>query len=113
MEQIMDVAIEVGAEDLESDDDGNIVVWTQPSKTTQLCQTIGDAFGLKVVSSDIIWSPNEETKVKLDSSSEFRNITDLVAALQESPDVHAIWSNAARGSVSEEEWVKLQDNLDV
>lgn len=112
VDQIMDDAIEAGAEDLENDEDGNIVVWTQPTGTMQICKAIGSKFGLKILNSDILWTPNEETKTKLDSSEELVRFTELLGALQEYPDVQAVYSNVARGSMSEEEWAKIEDNLD-
>ncbi|KAK3938380.1 transcriptional regulator-domain-containing protein [Diplogelasinospora grovesii] len=112
VDDIMDDAIEAGAEDLENDADGNIVVWTQPTQTTQICKAVGDKFGLRVLSSDIIWSANEDTKVKLDSSQELTNFLDLLVWLREYPDVQAVYSNAAKGGMTDEEWAKLTEHLD-
>ncbi|KAK4236830.1 transcriptional regulator TACO1-like protein [Achaetomium macrosporum] len=111
-DQIMDDAIEAGAEDLENDEDGNIVVWTQPTGTMQVCKAVGDKFRLKILSSDIIWVANEDTKTKLDSSQELVNFTELLKALQEYPEVQAVYSNVSKGAMSDDEWAKIEDNLD-
>lgn len=113
VDQIMDEALEAGAEDLEDDEEGNLVVWTQPNQTTQVCRSIESAFGLRVLSSDIIWSPNEDTKVQLDSSPELANLADLIVKLQDHPDVQAVYSNVSRGTMSDDEWATLEENLDV
>lgn len=109
----MDEALEAGAEDLEDDEEGNIVVWTQPNHTMQVCRSIESAFGLKVVSSDILWSPNEDTKVQLDSSPQLAELADLLVKLQDCPDVQAVYSNISRGAMSDDEWAALEENLDV
>ena len=113
VDEIMDEAIEAGAEDLEADDEGNILVWTQPSQTMQIAQSIGKQFNLNVLSSEIIWSANEETQAQIDTTEDLKKLTDLVVALQEFPDVQAVYCNAARGNVPEEEWAKLEENLDM
>jgi transcriptional/translational regulatory protein YebC/TACO1 len=113
VDQIMDDAIEAGAEDLENDAYGNIVVWTQPAGTMQVCKTVGAKFGLKILSSDIIWTANEDTKAKLDASEELVNFTELLEALREYPEVQAVYSNVAKGSMSDEQWAKIEENLDI
>lgn len=112
VDQIMDDAIEAGAEDLENDADGNIVVWTQPTGTMQVCQAVGGKFKLKILSSDIVWTANEDTKAKLDGSVELVNFTELLEALREYPEVQAIYSNVTRGDMSDEDWARIEDNLD-
>lgn len=112
VDQIMDDAIEAGAEDLENDDDGNIVVWTQPTGTTQVCKEVGSKFGLTILSSEIIWNANEDTKVKLDASWDQVTFTEMLEALREYPDVQAVYSNVTRGSMSNDEWARIEDCLD-
>lgn len=117
VEDVMDAAIEAGAEDLEADEEGNIVVWTGPGGTSQIVGALGGgpsaAFDLKVLSSAIVWTPVEETRAPVDSAEEVGKIADLAAALRENPDVQAIYSNATRGEgVSEEEWARLDGELD-
>jgi transcriptional/translational regulatory protein YebC/TACO1 len=112
VDQIMDEAIDAGAEDIENDADGNIVVWTQPTGTMQICQAIGDKYSLKILSSDIMWTANEDTKAKLDSSEALVEFTELLKQLREYPEVQAVYSNVAKGSMSEEEWARIDENLD-
>ncbi|GKT87891.1 DUF28 domain-containing protein [Colletotrichum tofieldiae] len=105
VDDIMDDAIEAGAEDLEADEEGNLVVWTQPNMTNAVASGVGPKFGLKLLSSDIIWSANEDTKVKLDEGLEASTLGELLAALQEFPEVQA-------GEIPEEEWARIEENLD-
>ncbi|GJC86748.1 putative transcriptional regulatory protein HNE_0161 [Colletotrichum liriopes] len=112
VDDIMDDAIEAGAEDLEADEEGNLVVWTQPNMTNAVASGVGPKFGLKLLSSDIIWSANEDTKVKLDEGLEASTLGELLAALQEFPEVQAVYGNPAKGEIPEEEWARIEENLD-
>lgn len=112
LDEIMDDAIEAGAEDLEADDEGNLIVWTQPNMTTAVANGVGPKFGLKLLGSEIIWSANEDTKVKVDGAVEAGLLGELLSALQEFPEVQAIYGNPVKGEISDEEWAKIEDNLD-
>jgi transcriptional/translational regulatory protein YebC/TACO1 len=113
IDQIMDDAIEAGAEDLENDVDGNIVVWTQPTGTVQVCRELESKFGLKILTSSIIWAPNEDTRARLDSSDEVVWFTQLLWALKARPDVQAVYSNVTRGTMSDAEWASIEEHLDM
>ena len=113
LDEIMDEAIELGAEDLEADDEGNMIVWSQPSSTMQIAQGVAKKFELKILSSEIIWSPNEDTRPTVDSLEDVKSLSDFVEALSELPEVQAIYSNAAKGpSVPADEWAAFEDSLD-
>jgi transcriptional/translational regulatory protein YebC/TACO1 len=113
IDDILDDAIEAGAEDIETDADGNLIVWTQPTMTSQVCETLSSKRGLKVLSSGIIWNPNPESEAKVDSSWKLPQFTKMLAALSEYPDVQAVYSNISRGSLSDEEWADIANNVDV
>ncbi|KAK0646348.1 transcriptional regulator TACO1-like protein [Cercophora newfieldiana] len=114
VDDIMDDAIEAGAEDIENDPAGNIVIWTQPTMTAQVCETLGNKLGLKVLSSGIIWSPNRDTEAKVDGSPQLPYFIKMLTALREYPDVHAIYSNISRGeNLTDEEWTDISNNIDV
>ncbi|OLN81837.1 putative transcriptional regulatory protein C8D2.12c [Colletotrichum chlorophyti] len=112
IDDIMDDAIEAGAEDLDADDEGNLVIWTQPNMTNAVANSVGPKFELKLLSSEIIWSANEDTKVKIDAGVEATTLGELLTALQEFPEVQAVYSNPVKGNIPEEEWSKIEENLD-
>lgn len=113
LDEIMDEAIELGAEDLETDDEGNMIVLSQPSQTMQIAQGVSKKFGLQILMSEIIWSPNEDTKSTVDSVADVKKLTEFVEALVEVPEVNAIYSNAIKGEgVPEEDWAAFEDNTD-
>lgn len=113
LDDMMDSAIELGAEDLGNDDDGNVVVWTQPTQTMKLAQGLAKDLGLDILSSDIIWFPNEETRVTVDSAGDVEILAEFVQVISEMPEVQAIYSNAMKGDgVPEEAWEGFESYLD-
>ncbi|KAK5664361.1 hypothetical protein OQA88_584 [Cercophora sp. LCS_1] len=111
VEALMDDAIEAGAEDIENDGDGNIVIWTQPNLTTHILQTLGTKFGLQALSSGIIWSPNKDTMAELDKiPSEY--FVPMLRTIREFPDVQAMYSNVTKGALSDKDWASVAEHLD-
>ena len=113
LDDIMDDAIDAGAEDLEETDDGSLVVWTQPKQTNEVVKAVGAKFNLNVSSADILWSPNEDTMAPVGDSLELQKLVKVVSALKGRIDVQSVYSNAARGEAAEEDWEDLEKNLDV
>ncbi|KAK4175609.1 transcriptional regulator-domain-containing protein [Triangularia setosa] len=111
VDRIMDEAIEAGAEDLENDSEENIVVWTQPADTAYVAKTIGTRFNLKALSAGIVWTPNEDTKARLDSGIQHEKFAEMLEQMREDGDVQAIYSNVIRGEMSDEEWAKIEECL--
>ncbi len=112
-DSIMDDAIEAGAEDLESDGDGNIVIWTQPTETAHVARAISEKLGLQILSSDIVWSPNKDTEARVNSSDELENLIGLLSAIRDEENVRGVYSNVSRGNVTDDEWERLTENLDL
>ncbi|KAI8634632.1 duf28 domain-containing protein [Xylariaceae sp. FL1651] len=110
-DEVMMQALDAGAEDVEKDDEGNIVLWTLPNKTHQVAQDLAKTLGLDILSSDIIWSCTSD-KTKIDDAEAADGLAKLLAAVQEYPDVQAVYINAERGAVSEEAWSAVEEALD-
>ncbi|KAI0455549.1 duf28 domain-containing protein [Xylaria acuta] len=110
-DEVMMQALDAGAEDVEKDDEGNIVLWTQPNMTHQVAQDLAKTLGLNILSSDILWSCTSD-KVKVDDPEEAGTLAKLLSVIQEYPDVQAVYINAERGDVSEEAWSAVEEALD-
>jgi transcriptional/translational regulatory protein YebC/TACO1 len=111
VDEVLDEAIEAGAEDVETDEDGNIVVWVEPSKTTSAAEALSKSLNMKVSSSDIIWDANEDTKVALDSGDAVKALTEFLDQLQENSGVQGVYSNLAQGSIADDAWAELQSKF--
>ncbi|KAH8668300.1 transcriptional regulator TACO1-like protein [Xylariales sp. PMI_506] len=104
-------AIEVGAEDVEQDDEGNVVVWTSPTITHQTAQSLSTALSAEILTSDIIWTPAAE-KARLEDEEVAKQLGDFLTAVRENPDVQAVYANAEPGRISKAAWVFIEENLD-
>ncbi|TVY62841.1 putative transcriptional regulatory protein GSU1074 [Lachnellula suecica] len=112
VDEVLDEAIEAGAEDVEASEDGSIVVWTGPSQTTSAAEALQKSLGLKIESSDIIWDANEDTKVQLDSGDSVKTLMEFIDEVRDNPNVQGVYANVAQGSLSVEAWDDLQGRLD-
>ncbi|TAQ89251.1 hypothetical protein B7494_g2418 [Chlorociboria aeruginascens] len=112
VDEVLEEAIEAGAEDVEADDEGNIVVWTEPNKTTAAAKALLTKLDLKVQSSDIIWDANNDTKVALEPGDAVQTLIGFIDALQEEPNILGVYANVAQGSLGDKEWEALQGRLD-
>jgi len=113
MDEVFDSAIEVGAEDVEVDDEGNLVIWTEPADTMAAAKALAEEYKMKIEDSDVIWDAVEDTKVPIDSDETLTTLISLVTKLQEEPGVQAIYANCTKGNVSEELWEELQEKIPV
>ncbi|KAI0481689.1 duf28 domain-containing protein [Xylaria cf. heliscus] len=110
-DDVMMQALDAGAEDVEKDDEGNIVLWTQPNMTHQVAQGLAKTLRLNIVGSDILWSCTSD-KVKVNDPEQVSSLAKLLSGVQEYPDVQAVYINAERGDVSEETWSAVEEALD-
>jgi len=113
VDDVLDEAIEAGADDVETDDEGNIVVWTEPSETIAAAQNLGQNLKLKVQSSDLLWDANEDTLVPLESKEQLQKLEALIDALQDDSAVQGVYANVAQGIIDDEAWMGLQEKIGV
>lgn len=112
VDEILDEAIEAGAEDVEADEEGNMVLVCQPTQTMQIAQGVAKKLDLKILSSDITWSVKEETRSTVDKVADVEQLSEFVGALSELPEVQEIHCNAAKGDgVPEEKWEAFEESI--
>ncbi|ETS72889.1 hypothetical protein PFICI_15396 [Pestalotiopsis fici W106-1] len=104
-------AVEAGAEDAEQDDEGNVVIWTQPNATHQVAQSLSAALQADIITSDIIWKPSEDT-VKLQDQGVATQLAEFLSAVRDNDDVQAIYANVEQGEISNDVWSSIEDSLD-
>ncbi len=54
-EDVFDQAVDAGATNLEVDEDGNLVVYTEPEQTKPAARILWDKLQMKILMSDIVW----------------------------------------------------------
>jgi transcriptional/translational regulatory protein YebC/TACO1 len=115
LSDMVDESIEhEGVEDIDEHPDGeSFVAWTEPSHLSAVTRSFADKFGLDVVESDIIQAPNPDTVVPIDSPSSADALGALLASFAEYTEVKAIYVNVRQGSVSDDDWEKVERHIDV
>ncbi|KAG9243027.1 transcriptional regulator TACO1-like protein [Calycina marina] len=109
-DDVLDEAIEAGAEDVEETDGGNIVVWTDAGSTTATAEKLKESLGLKVGSMEIVWDRNEDTSVRIDEVNA-QSMSALLEALDDNSEVQAVYANVLQGELSDEAWGCIEDKL--
>ena len=98
-EKVLEAAIEAGAEDVESDEDGHRI-WTSVDSLHQVARALepmlGESEGAKLA-----WKPSTEVEVR---GSDAEQLMKLIDALEEDDDVQTVWGNY---EVPEEELERL------
>ncbi|KAJ4268457.1 hypothetical protein NW762_002520 [Fusarium torreyae] len=114
LSDVLDEAIEhEGLEDVEELPEGDFLAWTQPTTLSAITEALSKKFELEVLDSDIVWAPNEDTKVSIDTPAQADSLDILFNGLKEYSEVKAIYANVRQGAVGDEEWDKVDRNLDV
>jgi YebC/PmpR family DNA-binding regulatory protein len=98
-DKVLEAAIEAGAEDVESDEDGHRI-WTTIESLHEVAKALepmlGEAEGTKLA-----WKPSTEVEVRGDDAA---NLMKLIDGLEEDDDVQTVWGNY---DVPEDELEKL------
>jgi YebC/PmpR family DNA-binding regulatory protein len=88
-DKVMDAAIEAGADDVESDDDGH-TIYTAFEQLSEVAQALEAALG-PAKSTAIAWRPKAMTPIEGDSAG---TLMKLIEALEDEDDVQNVYSNA-------------------
>jgi YebC/PmpR family DNA-binding regulatory protein len=87
-DKILEAAIEAGADDVESDDDGHRI-WTSVESLHEVAKALepmlGEGEGAKLA-----WRPSTEVEVRGDDAQQLLKLMD---ALEENDDVQTVWGN--------------------
>jgi YebC/PmpR family DNA-binding regulatory protein len=84
---VMEVALEAGAEDIVTDEDGSIEVITPPADFIAVKEAL-EAAGLKAVVAEVIMKPNMETVFTGDDAVKMQKILDMLEDLDDVQDVY-------------------------
>ncbi len=89
-DQVMEVALEAGAEDVVSNDDGSIDVITTPEAFVDVKEAMVAA-GLEPENADITMTPSTSVELELDDA---RKVMGLIDMLEDLDDVQNVYTNA-------------------
>jgi len=89
-EQIMEVALEAGAEDVETNDDGSIDVTTVPESLTDIKEAMISA-GLTPEIAEVTMNPSTSVDLQLEDAEKVMRLVDM---LEDLDDVQNVYTNA-------------------
>lgn len=89
-DDIMEVALEAGAEDIVNNDDGTIDVFTSPEDYSTVKDAL-DAAGIEVESSQVTMHPDNTVSLEVEDA---KKAIALIEAFEELDDVQEVYSNA-------------------
>lgn len=90
-------AIEAGASDIVADEDGRLVIFTEPTETKKVGEAFSQLSGLVIQELEIIWDPNKDTLVDLDEEHA-RSLEDGLNYIREDASVREIYLNTTKKS---------------
>jgi transcriptional/translational regulatory protein YebC/TACO1 len=96
---VLEAAIDAGAEDVESDEDGH-QIWTAQEDLHGVARALEDSLG-EAESVKLAWRASTSVEVDGDNAG---NLVKLIDALEEDDDVQTVWGNY---EVSDEVMEKL------
>lgn len=98
-DQLMEIALEAGAEDVISNDDGSFEVTCEPNAFDAV-QKAFDAAGLKPEFAEITWKAGNETTLSPEDADKMQKLID---ALEDLDDVQQVYTTADLGEGDDEE----------
>ena len=87
-DQVMEIALEAGAEDVVSDEDGSIEVLTAPTNDLTTVKEALEAAGLKPVLAEITMKALNETEVTGDDAVKYQKMLDMLDDLDDVQEVY-------------------------
>ena len=93
VDDYLEPAIDAGASDVDADAEGRLVVFTQHNETKKVADALSESTGLKVESSEIIWDPNRDTMVTIESEEAAKELEQALENIREDPSVQEIYVN--------------------
>jgi transcriptional/translational regulatory protein YebC/TACO1 len=106
-DEVLEAAIEAGAEDVQELDDGRVLLFTDPATAKTVSQTVAKAMDMEVAEAEIVYDPNEDTLVPLDDAEVAAQLGKFVDKVQEEQGVHGVYLNWTKGSIDEGLWDEL------
>jgi transcriptional/translational regulatory protein YebC/TACO1 len=111
VDEVLEPALEEGVLDVTEDDQGRVLVFTEPAQTKMTAEKLAKTLDLEVEETEIIWDPNEDTKVPLDNEETAQQLGEFLDEVQEVMGVQGVYTNWSKGSISEETWANLRSRV--
>jgi YebC/PmpR family DNA-binding regulatory protein len=112
VDDILEPALDAGCTDVFEDNEGRVVLYTEPNQLSSIAEALSKELGMEIEESEIIYDPNEDTKVVLDDEEAAGKLNEFLDDLQEVSGVQGVYMNWTKGeSVSGEMWEELRGKV--
>ncbi|KAG9195667.1 hypothetical protein G6011_00788 [Alternaria panax] len=111
LDQVLEPALEAGVLDVDEDAEGRVVLYTEPASTNKTAERLAKELDLDIEESEIIYDPNEDTKVPLEEESVAKELGSFLDDLQEVPGVQGVYMNWTKGSIGDDVWDELRGKV--
>ncbi|KAF2015313.1 DUF28-domain-containing protein [Aaosphaeria arxii CBS 175.79] len=112
-DEVLEPALELGVLDVVEDSEGRVIIYTEPAQTKTTAETIAKELEMEIEESEIIWDPNEDTKVQLENDPAAKELSNFLDDLQEVTGIQGIYMNLAQGGVSDELWTDIRGKVTI
>jgi YebC/PmpR family DNA-binding regulatory protein len=114
VDEILEPALDAGVQDVIEDDQGRVVLFTEPAQTKTIAETLAKELELEIEESEIIYDPNEDTKVSLDDQEAAAKLSSFLDDLQEVQGIQGVYMNWSKGeSIPNDLWEELRGKVAV
>lgn len=112
VDKVLEYALDMDVFDVVEDEQGRVIVYTEPSNTKSIAETLERVLGMDIVETEIIYDPKEDTKVEVGDEEAAAKLGSFLDDLQEVQGIQGVYMNWSRGSgVSEELWEELRGKV--
>jgi transcriptional/translational regulatory protein YebC/TACO1 len=111
VDEVFEPAVEAGALDVMEDEEGRVVIYTEPAELSGTAARLAKELGVEIEEAEIIWDPNEDTKVPLDDEGAAKELGNFMDALQDVTGIQGVYTNWSKGAISEDLWIELQSKV--
>ncbi|KAF1844911.1 YebC-like protein [Cucurbitaria berberidis CBS 394.84] len=111
VDEVLEPALEAGVLDVIEDEEGRVVLFTEPAQTSTTAEALAKELGMEIEESEIVYDPNEDTKVSLEDESAAKELNGFLDKLQEVQGVTGVYTNWSKGSIGDELWEELRSKV--
>ena len=111
-DEVLEAALDAGALDVIEDEQGRVVLFTEPAQTKTTAETLAKELDMEIEESEIIYDPNEDTKVSLEDEETAAKLNDFLDDLQEVQGIQGVYMNWSKGSgVPDDLWEEMRGKV--
>ncbi|KAI4643445.1 uncharacterized protein J4E78_009914 [Alternaria triticimaculans] len=111
VDEVLEPALEAGVLDVDEDAEGRVVLYTEPAMTNKTAERLAKELDVEIEESEIIYDPNEDTKVPLEDEGAAKELGSFLDELQEVQGVQGVYMNWTKGSIGDDVWDEIRGKV--